>query len=121
MVGMRHENMFKKHDNQKPRIDLIPPEAVFALADILTMGAEKYGDRNWESGTLENEGGRIYAAAQRHLWQWWHAHQNGQDVRDEESGRSHLHHALCNIAFLITYELRDDLNGMSNAQNKKEI
>jgi len=32
----------KKFDGDKPRMDLIPPEAMFALAEILTYGARKY-------------------------------------------------------------------------------
>jgi len=32
----------RKFDGEKPRMDLIPPEAMFALAEILTYGAKKY-------------------------------------------------------------------------------
>ena len=40
----------RKNDSGKRRMDLIPPEAIEALADVLTMGAAKYADRNWEKG-----------------------------------------------------------------------
>jgi len=85
----------KKFDEGKLRMDLIPPAAIYGLAKVLSYGSEKYGDRNWEKGI---DPGRIFAAAQRHLWAYW----SGEDT-DEESGLSHLDHAACNIAFLQTY------------------
>jgi len=85
-----------KHDSGKLRMDLIPPEAITALAEVLTYGARVYGDRNWEQGIKYS---RIFAAVQRHLWAWW----SGKDV-DEESKLGHLQHALCGLAFLVTYE-----------------
>lgn len=87
-----------KHDLGKLRLDLIPPESVTALGGVLTYGAAKYGDRNWEAGLTY---GRVYAACQRHLWAWF----GGEDV-DSESGLSHLDHALACLAFLATYERR---------------
>lgn len=87
-----------KYDMDKPRMDLIPPEVVNELAKILTFGAKKYGDRNWEAGMAWS---RPYAALIRHILAWW----SGED-KDPETGESHLAHAACNIAFLITYEQR---------------
>jgi len=85
-----------KYDNQKPRMDLIPPEAMNELATILTYGAGKYADHNWRKGLHYS---RVYAAALRHLLAFW----SGENL-DPESGLSHLSHALCNVAFLVTYE-----------------
>lgn len=34
----------------KGRFDLIPPEALQALAERLEVGAKHYGERNWEKG-----------------------------------------------------------------------
>ena len=96
-----------KFDSGKRRHDLIPHEAINALADVLTYGADKYGPNNWQKGM---EWGRLYAATQRHLL----AFKAGEDL-DDESGIHHLHHALTNIAFLIAYAERrigtDDLRG----------
>ena len=36
-----------KHDAGKPRMDLIPPRAEMLLAEVLTFGANRYGDDNW--------------------------------------------------------------------------
>lgn len=87
-----------KHDTEKPRYDLIPPEFLEATATILTYGAQKYADRNWERGMAW---GRVFAALMRHLWAWW----RGENV-DPETGKSHLWHAACGVAFLIAYEAR---------------
>lgn len=98
----------RKDDDKKARLDLIPPEVVMALGEILTFGAKKYDPRNWEKGM---RWGRCYAAALRHMVYWWAG--KGPTTRsflfgslDEETGRSHLWHALCCIAFLVTYEER---------------
>lgn len=88
----------RKDDQSKPRMDLIPPEALLALGNVLGMGAAKYGGRNWEQGMAW---GRPHAALMRHLLAWW----SGEDT-DPESGLSHLHHVLTNAAFLVAYEAR---------------
>lgn len=87
-----------KHDAGKARFDLIPVEAVAALAEVLTFGAEKYGARNWEKGF---PWGRVFAALMRHLWAWWR-----RAPADPETGFSHLWHALACVAFLVAFEAR---------------
>lgn len=87
-----------KDDAGKSRLDLVPPEAVFALGDVLGFGATKYKPRNWEKGINY---GRVFGAAMRHLWAWWRGEQ-----KDPETGFSHLWHALTCIAFLVAYESR---------------
>ena len=97
-----------KFDGGKLRLDLVPTEAMTALAQILTDGAQKYGARSWERGM---EWSRVYAALQRHLIAWW----SGQDI-DTESGHPHLWHVLTNAAFLAAYESRGV--GIDNRQGK---
>ena len=87
-----------KHDSEKLRYDLIPPDFLESLATILTMGAKKYAPWNWSKGF---DWSRLYSATQRHLNAWW----NGED-KDPESGHSHLWHAGCCITFLIVHEMR---------------
>lgn len=88
----------QKFDTGKARYDLIPPEIEEAIAQVLTFGAAKYGNRNWELGM---GWGRPYAALRRHLNAWW----AGED-KDPETGMSHLWHVACCAAFLVTYEAR---------------
>lgn len=87
-----------KDDGGKARMELIAPELMFGTAAVLTFGAEKYGDRNWEKGMAWS---RVFGALQRHLWAWWRGEQY-----DGETGMPHLWHASCCLMFLIAYELR---------------
>lgn len=80
------------YDDGKPRIDLIDPDFIVGLGDILYYGANKYGDRNWQKGIAAS---RLYGSVQRHLNYFW----GGEEV-DDESGREHLLHAACNIMML---------------------
>ena len=88
----------KKNDRGKLRFDLITPEMEEALAEILTHGATKYEDRNWEKGIKYS---RIYAALRRHLNAWVRG-----NIFDRDSNLPHLSHAFCCLAFLITYDGR---------------
>lgn len=90
-----------KFDDNKPRIDLFPPEALTGISTILGIGAKKYGERNWEQGM---DWGRIYAANMRHLLAWWGGQEN--DDGPGGTGKPHLWHAGCNTAFLIAYAAR---------------
>lgn len=89
----------QKFDQDKVRLELLPPELMMEVGKILTFGAQKYADRNWELGMSWS---RPYAALNRHMLAWW----GGQD-KDPETGESHLAHAGCCIAFLIAYEQRN--------------
>jgi|ERR1035437_736228 hypothetical protein len=76
------------------RFDLIPADSLWALAEHFGKGAAKYGeDRNWERGYAFSLN---FAAAQRHLWQWW----GGEDI-DEDTGSSHLIAAQWHMAALF--------------------
>lgn len=87
-----------KFDQDKPRPELIAPEFIESLSLVLTYGAKKYADRNWEKGMNWS---RPFGALMRHMWAWW----RGED-KDPETGFSHLAHAACCLMFLITYETR---------------
>jgi len=83
-----------KHDQDKPRMDLLPPEALIAVAEVLTYGANKYAAHNWRNGLNHS---RMVAALLRHLM----AYQTGEDA-DPESGLPHLAHMACNALMLLT-------------------
>lgn len=93
-------NQAVKNDQDKIRYELIPPEFLEGTASVLTFGAKKYDDRNWERGMKWS---RVFGALQRHLWSWF---DENQSDTDEETGKSHLWHAACCLCFLITYEKR---------------
>lgn len=89
----------KKHDVGKSRLDLVPMDAMLAVGKVLTFGASKYGDRNWERGL---DYGRLYGATLRHLAEFSLGHE-----RDPESGELHLAHAACSLLMLLATALRD--------------
>lgn len=89
-----------KHDAGKPRMDLIPPEAMKAMGATLAHGAERYGERNWEQGL---EPRRLAAAMLRHYCEWATGKAN-----DEESGLPHLWHMLTNAAMLVALDERNN-------------
>lgn len=95
-----------KYDQNKVRFDLLPAEFLFGTSEVLTYGAAKYSERNWEKGM---SWGRVFAALMRHMWAWW----RGEKL-DEETKLPHLWHASCCLAFLVAYEARgvgtDDRN-----------
>lgn len=88
----------KKFDQNKDPLSLIPRDALIAVSRVLAYGARKYDPQNWRKGMNWS---RLIDATLRHLTAW----NEGVEV-DSESGLSHLAHAMCNIAFLITYQAR---------------
>ncbi|MDR1609171.1 MAG: DUF5664 domain-containing protein [Deltaproteobacteria bacterium] len=86
-----------KYDDNKVRVDLVPPKVILALGEVLTYGAKKYGPDNWQK--VDNGLRRFYGAALRHLLAWADG-----EILDPESGLSHLSHALSNLAFMVAIE-----------------
>lgn len=87
-----------KHDCGKRRYDLMPELAEGAVVDVLTFGATKYGDRNWEG--LERLDDRCFAACRRHLARW----REGEHT-DPETGLPHVAHAIVNLIFILEKQL----------------
>lgn len=85
-----------KLDQAKNRLDLIPVSLVTQVGEILTFGAVKYADRDWEKGMAWS---RPYGAALRHIFAWW-----SSENLDPETSKSHLAHAITELAFLLEYE-----------------
>jgi hypothetical protein len=86
------------------RFDLVPVGPMDDVARLYAFGANKYSSHNWRKGF---DWSLSYAAAQRHLTQFW----NGEDL-DEESGLPHLasvvFHALALMEFAKSYPEGDD-------------
>ena len=87
-----------KFDQQKPRYELIPPEALDALADLYGKGAQKYGDRNWEKGMKPT---RIFGALMRHAWAWLRG-----ETHDPETGAHQMISVAWNAIAIYTYYVR---------------
>jgi 5'(3')-deoxyribonucleotidase len=84
-----------RFNHGKLRYDLVEPRAHRDMVDVLTMGANKYFDRNWENGLSWTS---VIASLKRHLA----AIEMGEDY-DPESGRLHIAHVACNAHFLNTF------------------
>ena len=83
-----------KFDDNKPRLDLVPPELIEAVGKVRTYGVKKYGD---SSSWKKVEPYRYRAALMRHICRYL----KEPDGIDDESGLPHLWHIACNVAFLI--------------------
>lgn len=83
-----------KYDSDKVRYDLVEPQFLKMVAEVLTIGAKKYADDNWKK--VENKRARYTAATMRHFEDW-----RMGNIYDDESGLPHLAHAACNLMFLI--------------------
>ena len=59
-----------KFDKDKPPMALIPPEALYQIAEVLEFGAKKYGVNNWRRDGYCTEFARTYSSIQRHLNAW---------------------------------------------------
>lgn len=89
-----------KFDSEKPRMDLLPMDALLEVAKVLTFGSKKYGDRNWEKGIDVQ---RLRAAQLRHDA----AVEMGQLV-DEESGLLHTAHKATDALMELSMRLRNE-------------
>lgn len=91
-----------KYDGGKPRMALLfdgCPNALEAVASVLTFGAQKYAAHSWQSVPEGEE--RYKSALLRHLT----AVGKGEEL-DPESGLHHLAHAACNALFILELALR---------------
>lgn len=87
-----------RYDKGKVRYELIPTEWIDGLAEVLTQGAEKYADRNWELGMPRS---KMWGSFWRHTMKLLKG-----ERYDKESGKHHGFHIAWNILALTTYDLR---------------
>lgn len=83
-----------KADADKLRFDLLPVGPVTDIVRVLTFGAKKYADDNWQK--VPNRRRRYYAAGMRHFLAWW----RGEKL-DPETKLPHLAHLGCCVLFLL--------------------
>ncbi len=97
----------QKDQTGKPRFDLIPPEAMQALADTYALGAVKYNDRNWEKGIPFSA---ALGALKRHL----NAFEMGDMINTADGDIEHIAHVMWWAVALTTFVKRGrlDLNDL---------
>lgn len=106
------ENQGKKFDQDKLRYDLVPTEALAEVVRVLTQGAKKYGDRNWELGIKFS---RNIAAARRHEAQFL-----AGELKDSETLTVHIANVIVNYMMILQFIQtgRIDLDDMPNAEKR---
>lgn len=93
-AGVSEDTKAKTYDDGKPPLAQIPWAAIRELSMVQLYGAKKYNDYNNYRKGMEIT--RNLSCALRHISEYV----DGRD-NDPESGRSHLGHALCRIAFVL--------------------
>lgn len=87
-----------RHNEDKLRYDLLPPEFIEALTDHFTENLKKYPERNWERGMAWL---KCFASMMRHAWSW----ARGEDF-DKENGRHHMIAIAWNAMAIYVYSVR---------------
>lgn len=85
----------KRFNKGKARYDLVHPWAHEQMVNVLSEGAKKYEERNWEKGMKWSN---IISSLKRHM----NAVERGEDY-DKETGLLHSAHIACNAHFLTAY------------------
>jgi len=93
-----------KHDEGKLDWTLLPFDALKEVLEVMQIGAKKYSPDNWKK-VLPSE--RYIKAAFRHLIDYTYT-----SHEDEETGKSHLAHAVCCLIFKMWHD---------NNQTSKEV
>lgn len=90
----------------KNRVELVPPEWIWALADVTTQGSKKYEERNWERGM---DWSNMVGCMQRHLLKFMAGEQYDGPEFNLEQGTTGCHHLAMvawNALALMSYDLR---------------
>lgn len=95
-----------KYDQKKARWDLLPLRPLQEVVEVLTAGANEHGKNNWQN--LKRAKSRFFSALMRHLVEY----REGNKI-DTDTGKSHLAHAVCNILFLMWFEIKSSKNQRS--------
>jgi hypothetical protein len=105
-----------RHDQGKLRVDLLPADALQEVARVMTYGAHKYAERNWERGMPWS---KVAGPLDRH----WLDFKLGRRV-DRETKLRTMAHVACNALFLLAYEMRglhhlDDIEPFARAPKRR--
>lgn len=98
MTEINSDGQGLRHNENKLRYDLLPPEFIEALVDHFTKNLEKYPERNWERGM---DWLKCFASIMRHCWAWI----RGEDF-DQENGRHHMIAVAWNAMAIYIYYIR---------------
>lgn len=86
----------KKYNKNKPRMELTPPEAMLAFAEVMTYGAKKYAPNNWKKVDIAD----YIGALERHI-----QHYKAGELVDKDSGLRTTAHIACNAMFICQLDI----------------
>ncbi len=87
----------EKDSKGKLRVDLVTPECIIGMAEVLGKALEKYTPNSWQN--VKDGLNEHYAAVLRHLLKW-----RMGELDDDETKLSHMKHVLTNAMFLLYHE-----------------
>jgi hypothetical protein len=105
----------------KNRIDLLPPEWIWALADVMTQGAKKYDERNWEKGM---DWSAMIGCIQRHLAKFQTGQRYDGKEFNKELGTTGCHELAMvawNALALMYYDIRNVGNNDMPISNQLDL
>jgi hypothetical protein len=85
-----------KDDLSKLPVELVPVEAIEAIAKVMDFGRKKYTENGWKS--VPQAYRRYLGALLRHSYALLRG-----EVMDNDSGMPHIYHIACNAAFLCWF------------------
>ncbi len=88
----------RRYDAGKIRLDLLPVEWIWGLGSVMTAGAVKYAERNWEKGMKWS---KVIGSMLRHTYKFL-----AGERYDPETGCHHLAMVAWNALALMSYDLR---------------
>lgn len=89
-----------KFDQDKVHMQLLPLDALYEAAKVMTFGANKYGPNDWKKVKHAKE--RYKGALLRHLTE-----DSKGNKYDPETGELHLAHMLCNAMFILWHDMKE--------------
>jgi hypothetical protein len=95
-----------RYNSGKNRMELVPPEWEWALADVTTQGSKKYAARNWERGM---DWSNMVGCMKRHLAKFLAGERYDGSELNIEKGTTGCHHLAMvawNALALMSYDLR---------------
>jgi len=109
-LGQGADGGGKRLNAGKNRIELLPPEWLWALADVMTQGSRKYDARNWEKGM---DWSSMIGCMHRHIAKFQAGKRYDGEGFNLEKGTTGCHELAMvawNALALMSYDLRNKGN-----------
>lgn len=109
------QEMAKRFDEGKSRVDLIEPKFILGTGNVLDMGSHKYGPNNWKKSLNTDKHDEFVQGCRASLLRHALAAADGPSW-DSESNLSHMYHVACNAMFIDYYQRNKTIGAASDGQ-----